>query len=219
MSEANRLYLASSSPRRHALMRLANYRFLHLLVDVDETPRMGENPEALVLRLSQEKARSSQSSRRTSGLVVAADTLVVDDEGILGKPAGAEAAAAMLRRLRGKTHRVLTGLTVLDLATSRENSRVITSLVTMHAYSTADIAAYIASGSPLDKAGAYGIQDQAYPIVADVAGCYANVMGLPVCILTEILAQYGLLPYAANPVAYCAPARSCCAFGSVQTGI
>jgi len=144
--------------------------------------RPQELAEALALAKAEAVAREEGE-----GIVIAADTIVVDGDTILGKPADSSEAAATLRRLRGKTHRVITGLAVVDASSGhRAASHVVTS-VRMRPYSDAEIAAYVARGDPLDKAGAYAIQDEAFHPVASYDGCYCNVVGLPLKALDILL--------------------------------
>ena len=131
--------------------------------------------------------------------VVAADTAVVDGDEILGKPADAAEAAAMLRRLRGREHAVLTGVAVVDAATGRLETAVERTAVFMRAFTDDEIAAYVASGDPMDKAGAYAIQNRDFSPVARIAGCYANVVGLPLCTLACMLRALGASPAADTP--------------------
>lgn len=171
-------------------------------VSATATPEVaapGERAEAMALRLSQAKARAAaEATAPEPALVIGADTIVVLDdpphETILGKPQDAADAVAMLRALRGRTHRVLTAVTVHDSATGTETSDLITARVPMRAYTDAEIAAYVASGDPLDKAGAYAIQ---YPDFQPVdlprfTDCFAAVMGLPVCRVLARLPAFGL---------------------------
>jgi len=206
-----RLILASSSPRRSQLLREAGIAFEVARPDIDETPYPGEAPDAYVLRLSREKALAIPAQQ---GMVVlSADTTVADGQHILGKPTHADEAAAMLRQLQGRTHTVHTGVSVLDGSTKHLSSQVTTSQVTMRAFSEADIAAYVASGDPLGKAGSYAIQNTDYRPVSRLEGCYTNVVGLPVCITCAILSEYGLdAPHAPG----CSPSRLPCVLGKLD---
>ena len=133
--------------------------------------------------------------------IVAADTAVVDGDDILGKPADEADAAAMLRRLRGRPHAVLTGVAVLDAHTGHMASTVVRTVVHMRAFSDAEIAAYIASGDPMDKAGAYAIQNRTFAPVERIEGCYANVVGLPLCALGCLLRRLGASPVSGRDLA------------------
>jgi len=205
LESASMIWLASNSPRRRELMALGGWDFTVAPADVDETPLPGEAPAAYVRRLAVEKARAVGVRLAAGGaphgeadLIVAADTTVAEllqvaggPEAILGKPSGPQEAEAMLRRLRGRPHRVYTGLAVLRLADNRLFSDLCETQVFMRSYSDGELAAYVASGDPLDKAGAYAIQHRGFHPVERLAGCYANVMGLPLCALGLLLAQAG----------------------------
>jgi len=130
---------------------------------------------------------------RGAGVVLGADTVVVLDGQVLGKPGGAGEAGAMLRRLRGREHEVITGIAAVDAGRGREASRAVVSRVLMADYSDATLDAYVASGAPLDKAGAYAIQDLGGALVARLVGSYTNVVGLPVEETRELLAGFGVL--------------------------
>ena len=184
--ESAPLVLASASPRRAELLRAAGFAFTVRIADVDESVRDGEAPEAYVLRLAVEKARAV--ARGAGEVVLAADTTVVVDQEILGKPADAADAARMLRRLAGRSHRVLTGVCVL--AGDRVDARVSATEVEFLPLDEAEIGWYIATGEPMDKAGAYGIQGRCSRFVARVEGSYANVVGLPVALVYEMLKRY-----------------------------
>ena len=174
---------------------------------VDESVLPGELPQAYVRRLVDTKARAvlstvrdldrPQGSSTAQFVVIAADTAVVDGTDILGKPEDAQEAEAMLRSLRGRTHQVYTGLAALA-ADGRLLDDICVSEVVMRDYSDAEMMAYIASGDPLDKAGAYAIQHAGFRPVERLQGCYANVMGLPVCHLVRLLAGFGMHPEAVN---------------------
>jgi MAF protein len=194
------ILLASNSPRRKQLLALAGWPYRIQPADVDETPLPGEPAEAYVLRLAESKARAAAGSAE-DGLVLAADTTVVDAGAILGKPNDADQARAMLWQLRGRSHQVLTALAVLQSHTDRLLTDVCATDVPMRAYTEAEIEAYVASGDPLDKAGAYAIQHAGFHPVESLAGCYANVVGLPLCHLARMLRKLGLSPRADLPQA------------------
>jgi nucleoside triphosphate pyrophosphatase len=168
------LVLASGSPRRRELLRIARIAFTVRPADVDEQPLADEEPDAYVLRLAAAKARSVW---RPGELTLGADTVVTVDGLLLGKPLDAADAGRMLRLLSGRTHQVLTGVCLYDGASAR--TAVETTAVEFLEMSDAEIDAYVASGEPFDKAGAYGIQGEASKFVARVEGCYFNVVGLP----------------------------------------
>jgi len=253
-----RWVLASASPRRRQLFSLLNVPFIATAANVDEEIGEGENPEGVVCRLSLAKARAVALSY-PEDVIVAADTIVALDGDVLGKPADEAEAVAMLRRLRGREHAVLSGVTILSSsapplspptlggtgALSRVGflesahptpmyghrkgtyyhilgwveaqtknlplrglgralppkiggaGRAITelaeSVVWMRAYTDEEMIRYAASGDPLDKAGAYAIQHHNFSPVERIEGCYASVMGLPLCHLARALAQLGLM--------------------------
>ncbi len=151
-------------------------------------------PAAYVLRLAEMKARAVSTSAPRDQIILAADTAVVDGDDILGKPADAVEAAAMLRRLRGRTHQVYTGLAVFRPNDGELVTDLCVTEVSMRAYSDEEIEAYILTGDPLDKAGAYAIQHPRFQPVERLQGCYAGVMGLPLCHLTRALRSLGLTP-------------------------
>ncbi len=190
------LILASASPRRRQLLALAGWPFNVATADIDETPLNNEAPRDFVGRLSQAKARAVAARLAANGdqpVVVACDTTVVLDDRLLNKPADAAEARAMLTALRARTHEVLTGLAILDTATDTLHGEIVVSRVPMRGFSDAEMEAYIATGDPLDKAGAYAIQHPGFQPVdrAAFADCFANVMGLPLCHLLRRLRAFG----------------------------
>ncbi len=187
--DGTRILLASNSPRRRELMALGDWTFNVLVTNVDETQRPGEPPGDYVLRLAEDKARAAAPRAEAGEIVVAADTTVVDGDSLLGKPADATEAVVMLRRLRGHKHQVYTGLAALDSSTGNLMKDLCVTDVPMREYSDDEIARYVASGDPLDKAGAYAIQHDEFHPVAGLAGCFASVMGLPLCHLLRLLEQ------------------------------
>jgi len=195
------LTLASASPRRRELLALLDLSFDVAVADVDEQPLDGEPPREMVVRLSLAKAREIARAR-SRGWVIAADTVVVFGEQLLGKPADEEEARAMLRRMRGLPHMVYSGLVLWDAAIGRPDADLAETRVWMRDYSEEEIARYVASGDPLDKAGAYGIQNRDFHPVARVEGCYASVMGFPLCHLYRALVRCGYPP-PHTPVAAC----------------
>jgi septum formation protein len=197
------LVLASASPRRRELLALTQW-----LADVrparaDERQRPGENPEAMAHRLSRVKAQSVAGQSPAGSLVLAADTVVVLDGAVLGKPADASQARQMLEMLRGREHEVITGLTLLVAADSWEAHDSCRTCVPMRAYTAREADAYVRSGAALDKAGAYGIQDRGFePVDMDrMSGCFANVMGLPLCHLVRLMRRRGITATADVPAA------------------
>ena len=182
-----RLILASASPRRRELLAQAGYAFEVEAADVDESPRQGEPPAAYVLRLAEEKAHAvlSKHTDETDLIVLGADTTVVLDGKILGKPADAAEARDMLRRLSGRTHQVLTGIAAATRASI--STAVESTDVTFSEIPEAELDAYCATSEPLDKAGAYGIQGYAARWIPRIDGCYFNVMGLPIARTVTLL--------------------------------
>lgn len=195
------LALASSSPRRKALLALLGLPFVVHPAEVEESNHVGEDAATMVVRLAQAKACAGLANLQ-HGLIVAADTAVYLDGEVLGKPNTPADALAMLRRLRVRSHQVFSGVTVLDVSSRRMHTELAQSTVWMRNYSDKEIAAYVASGDPLDKAGSYAIQYADFAPVARIEGCYANVMGLPLCHLYLILCQFGVA-LKETPVAAC----------------
>ena len=184
------LVLASASPRRRELLIQAGYSFTVHPAHIPEDPYPAENPIAYVTRLAREKAEAvfrEISSREGAPpqVVVGADTTVTLDNQILAKPADAADAARMLRQLSGRTHIVITGVAVVT-ARSTQVAAEATS-VRFLPLSTAEIDAYIATGEPMDKAGAYGIQGRAARWIPRIEGCYFNVVGLPLALVSTML--------------------------------
>jgi septum formation protein len=177
------IVLASASPRRSELLLAAGFQFTVRVADVDESVAHGESADAYVLRLAMEKARAV--TRTTSEVVIGADTTVVVDGEILGKPVDAADATRMLRRLSGRSHRVLTGVCVLY--DEVVDARVGVTEVEFMPLDQAEIAWYVGTGEPMDKAGAYGIQGRGSRFIARVAGSYPNVVGLPVGLVYDML--------------------------------
>jgi septum formation protein len=220
-----RLILASGSPRRRQFLHELGLSFSVLAADIDETPLPGEHPGAMTCRLAEEKARAVAA--RLAGtadpiLIIASDTTVALGDEIYGKPLDADDAKRMLRDLRGGPHQVFSAVSVLEVpsadaardgAPQRQSTRINTTDVFMRDYHDAEIDAYVASGDPLDKAGAYGIQARDFHCVEHMQGCYASVMGLPLADLAELLEEFGCRIAASvpavcglfNPYPCCAP--------------
>ena len=187
--ETPAILLASASPRRHELLALLGIPFSILVADVDESSASGESPSALVQGLSRVKARAV-AARHPQKLIIAADTTVALDDRMLGKPAGPAEARAMLRALRARPHQVYSGLTVA--LNGHTFSELVESTVWMRDYSEDEIVRYVGSGDPLDKAGAYAVQHNDFHPAEQVDGCFASVMGLPLCHLAQRLHKLGL---------------------------
>jgi septum formation protein len=186
MPTSNAIVLASASPRRSELLASAAVDFTVVPGEIDETPLPGEEPLAHVLRLAEEKAR--EVARIAEGrFFIGADTIVLCDGEILGKPADEAAATAMLQKLSARMHHVITGFAVIDRDSGRSVCRTVSTEVYFRPVSTAEIAAYVATGCPLDKAGGYAIQGGAASMVEKINGSYTNVVGLPLCeVVTEL---------------------------------
>ncbi len=184
------ILLASNSPRRRELMALGKWSFGVSVPNVDEGRRAGETAGDYVVRLAETKARAAAVAP-SSRFVVAADTAVVDGDTLLGKPADAAEAMSMLRRLRGHTHQVYTGLALRDLQDGRLLTDLCVTDVPMRRYSEAEILDYVGTSDPLDKAGAYAIQHPSFRPVEGLHGCYASVMGMPLCHLARLMVRMG----------------------------
>jgi septum formation protein len=181
-----KLVLASASPRRQDLVHRLGVAFEVAPSDIDETPLAGEPPVAYARRLAEAKARAAAQSR-ADGVVLAADTIVVLDDRLLGKPADAGEAVRFLRALRGREHQVITAVAVLDVGRDRLCLGHDCTRVWVRALSDAEIAAYVASGDPMDKAGAYAIQNTAFHPVERIEGSESNVIGLPLELTRALL--------------------------------
>lgn len=182
------LVLASSSPRRLELCRMHGLAPVVEPADIDETPQPEESPADLVGRLAAEKATVVRD-RIDADLVLAADTVVVIDGEALGKPHDAETSAAMLRRLSGRRHEVLTGVALAG--PDRVETDVVSTAVEFRALDDDLLTAYVGTGEGLDKAGAYGIQGRGGLLVERIDGPYDNVVGLPIVTVDRLLARFG----------------------------
>ena len=183
------IILASGSPRRRQLLEMLDLPFRVVTPDVDESLDPAEQPEAYVTRLAREKARTV-AARERAGPVLAADTTVVLRGRVFGKPADSAAAAEMLRRLQGRKHQVLTAVAVA-LDGRLEHALDVTE-VTFRRLSDEQIADYVATGEPLDKAGAYAIQGKGAALVEGIRGDFFGVMGLPLRLALDLLARFGV---------------------------
>ena len=186
-----KLILASASPRRAAILRDAGYHFTVLSSAVDETPYPEESPEDLVLRLAQSKADLAAARSVGPAILIAADTEVVLDGQIFGKPRSSEDARRMLKKLSGRTHTVLTGVALVRLPNVERLTFVESTLVEFAPLSDEEITRYLSTGEPHDKAGAYAIQGYAGRYIPRIAGCYFNVVGLPLASLQHALSELG----------------------------
>ncbi len=178
------LTLASASPRRRELLATLGLDFSIALPEIDETPKFDEKPRALTERLAKEKA----ATVTVGGIVIAADTLVVQGERILGKPTDEQHAIDMLRSLSNSTHEVITG--VCMKSAERTVIFSVKTQVTFRTVAETEIVAYVATGEPMDKAGAYAIQGGAAHMIRRIEGSYTNVVGLPLCELHEALISF-----------------------------
>ncbi|MDQ0285493.1 septum formation protein [Desulfofundulus luciae] len=187
------IYLASSSPRRSMLLEQLGLPFTVVVPEVEEKVPEGLPPHQLVETLALRKAGAVAPSI-SRGLVVAADTIVVWQDKVLGKPADAREAALMLSLLAGDEHEVFTGVAVMEKPSGR---RVVTherTRVRFRPLTTEEIARYVATGEPLDKAGAYAAQGLGAIFIAGIRGCYFNVVGLPLARLAQVLKEFGVDP-------------------------
>ncbi|HXN22604.1 MAG TPA: Maf family protein [Candidatus Dormibacteraeota bacterium] len=188
---AIQLVLASASPRRAQVLRDAGFVFHVISSALDETPFAGESPQDLVRRLAESKAQLVAQRTIGPALIIAADTLVAADSKLLGKPRDAGEAREMLRQLSGGTHSVHTGLAVVRLPDQALHVELETTQVSFAPLSDQEIGAYISTGEPFDKAGAYAVQGRGGRYVTRIAGCYFNVVGLPLARLYRILGEMG----------------------------
>jgi septum formation protein len=192
-SPAPSLVLASASPRRRKLLAEAGVAFAVMPADIDESPRAGESPRELVLRLAREKAEVVAAqlggARR---FVLGSDTVVVVGEEVLGKPRDPAHATVLLSRILGRRHTVLTGIALVDAASGAARTRCVASEVVMRDATDAEVRAYVAGGEPLDKAGAYALQGEGRKFVERVIGSETNVIGLPMDETLALLREAGI---------------------------
>lgn len=186
-----RLILASASPRRAEILRDAGYHFAVLSSAIDETPYPDESPQDLVQRLADAKGELAAARAVGPAILIAADTEVVLDGQVFGKPRSSDDARRMLTKLSGRTHAVLTGVCLIRLPDVERISFVETTLVTFATLSDEEITRYLATGEPHDKAGAYAIQGYASRYIPRIEGCYFNVVGLPLARLQQALTELG----------------------------
>lgn len=202
------LLLASGSPRRRELIALLGLPFTITSANVSEDPHPGESPPEIAVRLSRAKVEAARQSIQPTNqpndyptILISADTTVSLGGEALGKPGDAGEARSMLARLRGRSHRVFTAITLIELESGRRITDLASTDVPMRDYNDAEVEAYIASGDPFDKAGGYAIQHGGFNPVSEMRGCYANVVGLPLCHVTRSLRAWGIEPPADVPAA------------------
>jgi septum formation protein len=185
------IVLASNSPRRKEILEWTGLPFTTHSADIDETPKENELPMDHVLRLAEAKAKASAGFAPFNGIVLAADTTVAEEETIMGKPADINDARRMLIRLRGRMHYVHTAIVVLVPSKGIKQSAICSTQVHMRKYSDDELEAYLKTGDPMDKAGAYAIQHSEFRPVIKFSGCFASVMGLPLCHFERTLRRLG----------------------------
>ncbi len=204
MTTAFPLLLASASPRRRQILALLGLPYTTCAAPVDEDSLQEQYhgvAQGLAQWLARQKARAALTlPQAAGGLVITADTTVLLDGEILGKPRDEAHARELLLALRGRWHHVVTGVCVSRISNGEPEIQAAscTTPVLMRPYSEEEIAAYIASGDPMDKAGAYGIQNPAFQPTARINGCYLNVVGLPLCVLVDLLARFDVYPAVAR---------------------
>lgn len=187
------LILASASPRRKELLEQIGLQFSVMPSNVEEITLSDETPDDLVIRLSLDKARDiARRPDISARWVIGSDTIVVCNERVLGKPSSDKDAAAMLRQLSGTSHLVVSGYAVIDRQQQTQRSEAVTTRVHFRQLTEEEIARYIATGEPADKAGAYAIQGIGACFVSGIEGSYTNVVGLPLCRLTLTLKELGV---------------------------
>jgi septum formation protein len=186
-----RIILASESPRRRELLKLTGLRFEVASSDIEEDLALDLPPHELARHLSGQKA-DSVAGEYPDAVIIAADTFIVLDGGVLGKPHTGDEARRMLRELSGRAHSVITGFTILDTKSGRMLSESAETKVWFRELSEEQIEDYVATGEPLDKAGAYAIQERGAALVKEIEGDFQNVVGLPLSALREGLRQFGI---------------------------
>ena len=219
------LVLASASPRRRELLGLLGLPFSVVATEIPETPQVGESPQGVAVRLSRAKARVAHARLATRAIgdahtvIIGCDTVVALGDQILGKPVDAAEAWDMLQRLRNRWHTVYTGLALICALDGEQLTDVAATQVHMRDYTEEEIAAYIATGDPFDKAGAYAIQHAGFHPVSEIRGSYANVVGLPLCHLVRCLRRWRIEPRADVP-AICEvhTGHTCYAHREILTG-
>ena len=184
------IILASKSPRRKELLERMGLEFIVKAPKIDEKMDPFGHPADEVARISREKAQAAAAFFKPEDIIIGADTIVVCDGLVMGKPRSESDAFSMLRRLSGREHQVMTGLTVIGKG--RKENLTVTTTLRMRPLSDVEIRNYIATGESMDKAGAYGIQGRAAMFIVGIDGDFYNVMGLPVCTLTTLLRRFGV---------------------------
>lgn len=182
------------------MFALGNWNFEVIVSDVDETPLENEPAREYVSRLAKAKALAIKSKVKKEAVIIGSDTTVVDGREILGKPIDESDAERILKQLRGKNHQVMTGIAIYRVSDEKLVSDVCITDVPMRNYSDDEIAAYIKTGDPMDKAGAYAIQHAEFKPVQSLSGCYASVMGLPMCHIVRGLRAFDIVPNADVPM-------------------
>lgn len=189
---SERIILASGSPRRKQYMTQLGLEFETTVANIKEECLFGESPDSFVLRMAEEKARRV-SENYESSWVVSGDTIVCLGERILGKPDSEDEAISTLMALAGRVHTVKTGFCVCNKAKQKQISKVVTTEVTFAPFSAELARSYVATGEPMDKAGAYGIQGRGELLVESITGSYSNVVGLPLFEFVEVLKEFGVI--------------------------
>ena len=185
------IILASNSPRRRELLRQIGLSFITAPSDIDEEVEAGESPENYAVRVALDKAKAA-AARVGNGIVIGADTIVVLDDNILGKPVDSIDAERMLSLLSGRMHTVITGLAITEADIGKTLTGRAFTRVWFRDLSKEEITSYVECGEPLDKAGAYGIQGKGALLVKRIEGCYFNVVGLPLSLLGELLQNFNV---------------------------
>ncbi|HET6488301.1 MAG TPA: Maf family protein [Syntrophales bacterium] len=188
------LILASASPRREEMLRLLGLRFSILHSNVDEAPSTGEQPEHYALRLSEAKARAV-AGMRPGHWILGADTIVTIDDELLGKPRTTDEARCMIRKLSGREHTVITAFTLVNSEREEVIRRAVASQVRFKDVPEDEVAWYVATDEPYDKAGGYAVQGKASFLISEIHGSWTNVVGLPLCEVVEALKELGLVDF------------------------
>jgi septum formation protein len=192
LNNSVKIMLASNSPRRKELLGLFGFEYSVQPADVDESPLENEAPGDYVSRLAEAKACAVGKNVEESCVVIAADTTVADGDMLLGKPINDEESRKMLEQLRDRVHQVYTGIAIFDKKTNKIFTELVCTDVPMRDYTDNEIDEYIATGDPFDKAGGYAIQHSGFHPVSKLSGCYANVVGLPLCHLFRTIKNTGI---------------------------